>query len=146
MTYQEELQAKLEAVRTFPSVKPTQTLDVLSLEEQLVSELEAELELSQYDLDESDILRSIKILHVLSRYKDAFAHHQALSIFYVLAKTDLIQAKNLYRLSKTTSKEFKQIITAMAKQGLVTLSEEKMLELTIEGQSLAERIGVDVFI
>jgi hypothetical protein len=146
MNYHEELQAKLEAVRISPSAKPAQTRDMLSLEEQLVKALEAELELSQYDLSEGDILRSIKILHALSRYGEAFAHHKALRIFYILAKTDLIQAKNLYRLSNTMSKEFKQIITSMAKCGLITIGEEKMLELSIEGQSLAERIGVDVFI
>lgn len=146
MTYHEELQAKLEAAHAPASAKPRQTTDVLSLEEQLVKGLEAELELSQYDLNEDDILRSIKILHALSRYSTAFSHHKALSIFYILAKTDLVQAKNLYRLSKTTPKEFRQIITSMAKCGLIVIGEEKMLELSIEGQSLAERIGVDVFI
>ena len=146
MTYHEELQARLEAAHTLASAKPRQTTDVLSLEEQLVNALEAELELSRYDLNESDILRSIKILQALSRYSTAFENHKALSIFYILAKTDLIRAKNLYRLSKTTPKEFKQIITSMAKCGLITIGEEKMLELSIEGQSLAERIGVDVFI
>lgn len=146
MNYQEELQAKLDAVRAFPSAKQTQRVDTLSLEEQLVNELEAEFELSQYDLDESDILRTIKILDILSRYGELFGHPKALVIFYALARTDLIQTKNLYRLSKTTLKEFKQIISAMAKHKLISVNEEKVLELTIEGQSLAERIGVDVFI
>lgn len=144
MTYQEELQAKLDAVR--PVTPAAQTLDTRTLEEHLVDEIKAEFEMGQYDLDESDILRSIKILGILSHYGTAFEHHKALSIFYALAKTDIIKAQSLYALSGLSTKEFKQIISAMAKRKLLCVNENKEIELTMDGQSLAERIGFNVFI
>ncbi len=144
MTYQEELQAKLDAVR--PAAPSAQILDARSLEEHLVDEIKAEFEMGQYDLDESDILRSIKILGILSQYGAAFEHHKALSIFYALAKTDIIKAQNLYALSGLSTKEFKQVISAMAKRRLLCVNKDKEIELTMDGQSLAERIGFNVFI
>ena len=144
MTYQEELQAKLDAVR--PVTPAAQTLDTRSLEEQLVDEIKAEFEMGQYDLDESDILRTIKILGILRDYNPAFEHPKALNIFYALAKTDIIKAQNLYVLSELRTHEFKQIISAMAKRKLLHVNENKEIELTMDGQSLAERIGFNVFI
>jgi len=144
MTYQEELQAKLDAVR--PTTPAAQTLDTRSLEEQLIDEIKAEFEMGQYDLDESDILRTIKIMGILSHYGAAFEHHKALNIFYALAKTDIIKVQNLYTLSGLSAKEFKQIISEMAKRKLLYVNENKEIELTMDGQSLAERIGFNVFI
>jgi len=146
MSYQEELQARLAAVHILDKKEETQVLSTNSLEERLVNEIGAEFELGQYDLDESDILRSIKILEILSRYKNAFSHHKALSILYILAKTDFIQAKNLHKLSKLPAKEFKDVLNIMAKEKLLRVNSDKEIELTIEGQSLAERIGFNVFI
>ena len=146
MSYQEELQAKLDAVRSIPSSEKSRTLDTVTLEEQLVSEIESELELSQYDLDESDILRSIKILDILNQYPDIFSHHKALTILYALAKSDVLHVTNLYRLCGTSMKEFKEIINMMAKHKLLIANNNKEIELTSEGMSLAERIGVDVYI
>ena len=146
MSYQLELQARLDAVHAFDKTEDAQTLSTNSLEERLVEEIETEFELGQYDLDESDILRSIKIFEILSKYKNAFTHHKALSILYVLAKTDFIQAKNLHKLSKLPAKEFKGVLNAMAKEKIIRVNQDKEIELTIEGQSLAERIGFDVFI
>ncbi len=146
MSYQEELQAKLEAVRLPIPEDKLHTLDIVSLEERLIRQLENEFELGQYDLDESDILRSIKILDILGRYGDAFTHNRALKIFYAMAKTDFIQLKNLYKLSRLPVEEFKGIINAMARQRLLVINKDKEIELTIEGKSLAERIGCDVFI
>ncbi len=146
MSYQQELQAKLDAVRSIASKEQSRTLDTAALEQQLVDEIESELELSQYDLDESDILRSIKILDILSKYPEAFSHHKALTILYVLAKTDVIKVTNLFKLSDISTKEFKHIINAMARYKLLIANENKEIELTSEGMSLAERIGFDVFI
>ena len=146
MSYQEELQARLNAVHNLDTKEEKQVLNTRSLEEHLVQEIEGEFELGQYDLDESDILRSIKILDILSKYGDAFEHHKALSILYALAKTDFIQVKNLHRLSKLNAKAFKELIQKMAKQKILRVNKDKEIELTIEGQSLAERIGFDVFI
>lgn len=144
MTYQEELQAKLDAVR--PLTAKVQPLNTLTLEEQLVNEIKNEFEMGQYDLDESDILRSIKILGILNNYGSAFKHHKALNMFYALAKIDIIKAHNLYKLSGLHAKEFKEIISAMAKQKLLIVNKDREIELTIDGQSLAERIGFNVFI
>lgn len=146
MSYQQELQAKLDAVRSLSSAQKSRTLDTVSLEQQIVDELESELELSQYDLDESDILRSIKILDILNRYPEAFVHHRSLTIFYALAKADVMQATNLFKVADVSAKEFKTIINAMAKHKLLMANENKEIELTTEGMSLAERIGVNVFI
>jgi predicted transcriptional regulator len=146
MSYHEELQAKLEAVRSLSPLEKAQAIDTDTLEEKLVRQLESEFELGQYDLDESDILRSIKILEITSKYGTAFSHHSALKIFYALAKTDFIHVKNLYKLSRLNTQDFKQIINAMAQQRLLIVNEDKEVELTIDGHSLAERIGFDVFI
>jgi len=146
MSYQEELQARLDAVRSLSPEDNVHILDTVSLEQKLVRQLESEFELGQYDLDESDILRSIKILDILSNYGTSFSHHRALKIFYSLAKTDFIHIKNLFKLSKLPKKEFKLIINTMAKHKLLFINEDKEVELTIEGKSLAERIGCDVFI
>ncbi len=146
MSYQQELQAKLDAVRSPSPATHSRTLDTAALEQKLVHEIETELELSQYDLDESDILRSIKILNILNTYPNSFSHHKALTILYALAKTDGIQAANLFKLSDIGTKKFKEIINNMAKDKLLIANENKEIELTTEGMSLAERIGFDVFI
>ncbi len=146
MSYQQELQAKLDAARAASPAETSHKLDTVALEQQLIYELEDELKLSQYDLDESDILRSIKILEILSRYPEAFSHHKALSILYILAKTDVIQVTNLYKLADIPAKEFKTILTAMAKHKLLIANKNKEIEITADGMSLAERIGFDVFV
>ena len=146
MSYQQELQAKLDAAHSVSPAEQSQKLDTVSLEQKLVDEIESELALSQYDLDESDILRSIKILDILNKYPQAFSHHKALTIFYALAKTDVIQINNLFRLANVSMKEFRTIINAMAKHKLLIANKNKEIELTTEGMSLAERIGFDVFV
>ena len=146
MSYHDELQAKLNAARALSPTEHKQALNTDSLEEKLVRQLESEFEFGQYDLDESDILRSIKILDILSSHVKSFSHHKSLKIFYALAKTDFIHIKNLYKLSGLSSQEFKLIINTMGKHKLLIVNEDKEIELTIEGKSLAERIGFDVFI
>ena len=146
MSYQDELHTRLAQAHALAPKEEAKTLNTNTLEDHLVQEIEAEFELGQYDLDESDILRSIKILDILSKYADAFEHHKALSILYALAKTDFIQVKNLHRLSKLNTKEFKLLLQKMSKQKILRVNEDKEIELTIEGQSLAERIGFNVFI
>lgn len=145
MSYQDELQARLDAVRVIPQEKQ-QILDVDTLETKLMQELEDEFELAQYDLDESDILRAIKIQTILELYPNAFSHPKALKIFYIVARMEGIQAKNLLTLSNLPTPTFKKIINAMAVDKIIQTNEDKALELTMMGQSLAERIGVDVFI
>lgn len=146
MSYQDELQAKLDAVRTLGEFDHGKKLDTNSLEDQLVNELQNEFEFSQYDLDESDLIRSIKISNILQSYQEVFSQTNSLRVFYALAKTDVIQAKNLYSLSALNSKDFKHLISTMAKYDLLNITKDKELELTMQGQSLSERIGFDVFL
>jgi len=146
MSYQSELQARLDAVRTLDNIDHGKKTDTTTVEEQLINELEAEFEFSQYDLDESDLIRSIKIFDILQTYQEVFSQTNALRVFYALSKTDIIQAKNLYRLSDLNSKDFKHLINTMAKHKLLNITQDKELELTMDGQSLSERIGFDVFI
>lgn len=146
MSYQSELQAKLNAVRFLDNVEHGKKLDTDILQEQLVNELQEEFEFSKYDLDESDLIRSIKILDILKSYQEVFSQTNALRVFYALAKADVIQAKILYSLSMLTSKDFKHLINTMAKHNLLHINSDKELELTMDGQSLSERIGFDVFI
>jgi thiamine biosynthesis protein ThiC len=146
MSYQDELQAKLDAVRTLGEFDHGKKVDTNILEEQLVNELQDEFEFSQYDLDESDLIRSIKILDILQSYQEVFSQTNALRVFYALSKTDVIQAKNLFTLSELKSKDFKHLISTMAKHTLLNITKDKELELTMQGQSLSERIGFDVFL
>jgi len=146
MSYQDELQTRLAQAHALSPKEEAHTLNTHTLQEQLVDEIEKEFELGQYDLDESDILRSIKILDILNRQGESFKHPKALSILYALAKSDFLQIKNLLKLSQLPVKEFKALINLMAKEKILRVNEDKEIELTIQGQSLAERIGFDVFI
>lgn len=145
MNYSEELQARLDAVRPAPKEEHNR-VNVSTLETKLLEELEEAFELAQYDLDESDILRAIKILEILHTYPEAFKHPKSLKIFFILARMDSVQAKNLLKLSGVKTEDFKSIVNAMAKAKLIFSNEDKNLELSMEGKSLAERIGVDIFI
>ncbi len=146
MSYQEELQARLDAVRTIGGSERGKKVNTSDLEDQLVKELEDEFELSQYDLDESDILRAIKISSILQEYGSVFKQKNSLRVFYALAKTDVIHAKNLFRLSQLRSDDFKQLVSSMIRHELIHMNDEKEFEMSMLGQSLAERIGVNVFI
>ena len=145
MTYEEELREKLNAVRTVKSEELTSVVDVDSHERKILQELDAELSFGQYDLDESDILRTLKILDILQSYADVFRHKNALKVFYILCRIDAITAKNLHNYCRLEVSLFKAIITSMARSKLVMRNSSEELELTPEGKSLAERMGVDIF-
>ena len=145
MSYQNELQAKLDAVRTL-DIEHGKKLDTIVLEEQVMAELKTEFEFSKYDLDESDLIRSIKILDILQSYQEVFSQTNALRVFYALSKADVIKAKNLFSISSLSSANFKHLISTMAKHKLLHINEDKELELTMQGQSLSERIGFEVFL
>ena len=145
MNYEEELRAKLDATRPISSVTAT-VMDVSTQEQQILDELDGEFVFSRYDLDESDILRTLKILDILKSYPTAFKHATALQIFYILSRIDVITPKNLLAFCKLPSSEFKMILNAMAKENLVFKNSDGELELSLDGKSLATRIGVDIFI
>ncbi len=145
MSYEDELRAKLDAVR--PAKEETgKKLDLSTLETQILEELDAEFNFSQYDLQESDILRALKIQEILQSYPEAFAHPQALKLFYVLSRIDVITPQKLYNYLEIPQDAFKSIINAMAKANLLFKNSEQELELSLNGKSLAARIGVDIFI
>jgi hypothetical protein len=144
MSYDEELRAKLDAVRPVEE-RNEHSIDVASRERHLFSELEDDLEFSSYDLEESDVLRAMKLMEILQSYGEAFRHKQALKLFYTLARIDIVTPKNLLAFCKIPTAEFKMIIQAMAKYNLLFINEEGELELTLDGKSLASRIGIDIY-
>ncbi|MDH5464101.1 MAG: hypothetical protein OEW60_00650 [Thiovulaceae bacterium] len=146
MDYQKELSAKLNAVRPTEEKEVASVVDTNTLETKILDELDQDFEFGQYDLDESDILRTLKILDILNHYGKLFEFKNALKVFYILCRLDVITAQHLLSYSKLPLAEFKQIINHMAHYKLVFKNESNELELTLEGKSLASRIGVDLYI
>lgn len=146
MTYEEELRAKLDAVRTLSSADNSNTVNTLTQEQKLLAELSDEFEFTRYDLDESDILRTLKILDILERHQEVFRYKSALKLFYTLARIEVIMPKNLHAFSRLPVAEFKTIIQAMVRQKLLFQNAGGELELTLDGKSLAARIGLDIFL
>jgi hypothetical protein len=144
MSYEEELRAKLDAVRPVEE-SDEHTIDVASRERQLFDELEGEFEFSSYDLEESDVLRTMKIVEILAGYNEVFAHKDALKLFYTLARIDIVTPKNLLGFMKIPTARFKTVVQAMAKHKLVFINDDGELELTLDGKSLASRIGIDIY-
>ena len=145
MNYQDELTARLEATRPTLSVEKSNRVTTNSLEEKLLDEIEEEFEFSQYDLDENDILRTLKIVDILKSYENIFAYSDALKVFYTIAKVDIITAKRLYAFLDIDSISFKQILKLMAKSKLIFQNENNELELSLDGKSLAARLGIFIF-
>ena len=145
MTYDEELRAKLDAVRPQEEAHAANVATINSQEEKILQELDNEFSFGQYDLDESDILRTLKILDILESYNDVFKHKSALKVFYILCRIDVITVRNLHHYCQLDVTLFKSILNTMARSKLVIKNSSDELELTLEGKSLAERIGVDIF-
>jgi len=111
----------------------------------IVQELSDEFNLSRYDLNESDILRAIKIESILERYEEVFSKQYALKIFYSIAKAGSINAATLNELIRRPNAEFKALLDVMIHSKLIYVTEERDLALSYEGKSLAEKIGVDIY-
>ena len=146
MSYQDELLAKLAAVHAADPVDNGTIVDTQTQEEKLLEELSGEFEFSRYDLDESDILRTLKILNILEPYQEAFRYKSALKLFYTMARVDVITPRNLHAFSRLPVSEFKTVIQSMAKHKLLFQNDNGELELTMDGKSLAARIGLDIFL
>jgi hypothetical protein len=145
MDYQEEIRAKLAAVHALEESSVAPVVDLDSHEEKLLNGLSQEFEFGQYDLEESDVLRSLKILDIVASYSTVFKEKNALKVFYVLCRIDAIKAKRLHQFCALPTQEFKDIINAMAKAKLVVKNDYGELELTMDAQSLASRIGVEIY-
>lgn len=146
MSYQDELRARLDAVMRPETGERSSVVDVERLEQNLFDELGREFEFSSYDLDESDVLRTLKILQILERHPDVFRHKDALKLFYTLARVDIIAPKRLLGFLQMETERFKRIVQAMAKERLLQMNGEGELEMTLEGKSLAERIGIGIYL
>ena len=145
MSYQDELLAKLAAAHAADPVDTATAVNTESQEEKILSELDKAFEFSRYDLDESDILRTLKILNILEKYQEVFRHKGALMLFYTLVRVDVISPKRLHSFSRLGVTEFKTIIQAMARNRLLFRNENGELELTMDGKSLAARIGIESY-
>ena len=143
--YNEEIRAKIDAVQTITISETATRVDTCIQEQKILTELDNELEFSRYDLEESDILRTLKILNVLESYPDVFKYQNALKIFYVLARLDITLATTLQEYCDLSRVEFKTITNAMIRNGLIMKNDHEELELTLDGKSLATRIGHDFF-
>ncbi|MBN2896466.1 MAG: hypothetical protein JXK05_11330 [Campylobacterales bacterium] len=143
MAYHQQLHARLEGVG---SNRPLARIGHDEVDRLIIDELDREFNLSQYDLDESDILRAIKIESILERYESVFGRQYALKIFYSIAKAGTINAAALNGLIRRPNSDFKSIVDAMIRANLVYVTAERDLALTFEGKSLAEKIGVDIYI
>ncbi|MEA3522947.1 MAG: hypothetical protein U9R50_08215 [Campylobacterota bacterium] len=142
MNYQQNLHTSLNQGTSSSNVQRVLNSDIDRL---IVDELSDEFNLSQYDLDESDILRAIKIESILERYKSVFSQQYALKIFYSIAKSGAINAATLNELVRRPNSEYKGILDEMIYSKLVYVTQEHDLALTFEGKSLAEQIGVDIY-
>ena len=127
------------------SVGVSERIGESNIDKLIVDELSEEFNLAQYDLDESDILRAIKIESILAAYPHLFTKHYALKIFYSVAKAGAINAATLNEIVCRPNDEYKRLIDEFIHAGLFSLNEDKALTLTFEGKSLAEKIGVDIF-
>jgi len=87
--YTKEIRAKIDATQTIVISEAATRVDTCIQEQKILAELDSELELSRYDLEESDILRTLKILNILESYPDVFKYQNALKIFYVLTRLDI---------------------------------------------------------
>jgi hypothetical protein len=117
----------------------------MTREQKILNELDGEFAFARYDLDESDILRTLKILDILRRYGDVFRRDGALRLFYTLARVEVILPKNLHAFSRLTAENFKGIIREFAQHKLLLQNENGELELTLDGKSLAARMGLDIY-
>lgn len=139
--YTEETRAKIDAIQTIIFSETATRVDTSMQVQRTFTELDNELELSRYDLDESDILRALKILDVLDTYPDVFKYKNALKIFYVLTRLDIILAATLQEYCDLSRVEFKTITKAMIRNGIVCKNDQEELALTLQGKSLAARLG-----
>lgn len=144
--YTEDIRAKINAVQTITISGTDTRVDTIIQEQKILTELDHELEFSRYDLDESDILRTLKILDILDTYPDVFKYQNALKIFYVLARLDISLATTVQEYCDLSRVEFKTITNAMIRNKLILKNDQDELELTLHGKSLATRIGYHFYI
>ncbi len=143
--YEEEIRAKIDAANRIQISDNAVRVDMHIQEQRILSELESEFEFGRYDLQESDILRTLKIMDILETYPEVFKYKNALRIFYILARIDIILFEKLQACCDLSRVECKTITKAMHRDGLVEKHDNGEIELSLNGKSLASQIGADIF-
>ncbi len=146
MSYQDELQAKLDATRTDVTRQSPTRYDASKADELIVQELHDEFDLSQYDLQEGDVLRAIKIESLLGEYQSVFNYPYSLKVFYSIAKATSLNINSLFRLIHLPKNDFLHIIKEMRYVELIDTNEHNEVSLTANGKDFARSIGIDIFI
>ena len=123
-----------------------QKVDINDPDALIVEELEGEFDFSQYDLDEKDILRTIKINKLLQRYKDIFERDFALQTFYVIARATPINLTSVFKLINLDKNNFLDLIKEMRFHELIDIDAANVIELTKKGKKYAQELGVDIFL
>ena len=145
MSYKDELEAKLNAVRVVVK-EDVKKYNISSADQIILDELKEEFDLSKYDLHEDDVLRAIKIESILDEYYEVFEKKYSLKIFYSIAKSNTINVNSLYKLFHLNKNNFLKIIKIMKTNGLLLFNEFNEVYLSKNGRSLAKSIGIDMFI
>ena len=122
------------------------TVDINNPDQVIVEQLEAEFELEKYDLCESDLLRTMKVIQILSKYQELFEKKYALNTFYAIAKSGQINITSVFNLIKLDKDTFMTLIKEMRYFDLIDTDEQSDITLTKNGKKFAQRLGVDIFI
>jgi predicted transcriptional regulator len=123
-----------------------QKIDINDPDALIVAELEREFDFEQYDLDEKDILRTIKINKLLERYKDVFEREHALQTFYVISRATPINLQSVFKLINLDKEKFLDLIKEMRFYELIDIDAANVIELTKKGKKYAQELGVDIFL
>ena len=123
-----------------------QKIDINDPDALVVAELEREFDFTQYDLDEKDILRTIKINKLLERYKDIFEKERALQTFYVIARATPINLTSVFKLIHLDKAKFLDLIKEMRFYELIDVDASNVIDLTKKGRSYAKELGIDIFL
>ncbi|MCW8837305.1 MAG: hypothetical protein OQJ77_06460 [Thiovulaceae bacterium] len=123
-----------------------QKVDINNPDALIINELEAEFNFEQYDLDEKDILRTIKINNLLKRYKDIFEKERALQTFYVIARATPINLTSVFQLINLNKDSFLDLIKEMRYFELIDIDAANVIELTKKGKQYAQELGIDIFL
>jgi hypothetical protein len=123
-----------------------QKVDINDPDALIVSELEREFNFEQYDLDEKDILRTIKINKLLSRYKDVFDREHGLQTFYTIARATPINLTSVFRLINLDKEKFLDLIKEMRYFDLIDIDGDNVIELSKNGKRYAQELGIDIFL
>lgn len=123
-----------------------QKVDINNPDALILQELEKEFDFEQYDLDEKDILRTIKINNLLKRYKDIFQKELSLQTFYVIARATPINLTSVFEIINLNKNDFLDLVKEMRYYELIDVDQDNVIELTKKGKKYAAELGIDIFL